>query len=192
MAIDYSDYSDLIPEKTIAIVQMRVRSGDGTDGVLKRTKAGDGEGLDVEFMLLNTDYAKRKLFAFILLIGTTDGQKQMCERNGVFLKQIVDSAKFLDPNDKSPEARKARTMNYRDFDGLRFLAEIGVEQGRNGYPDKNVIIKAITKDRAEWGNRAPIDQIAPDMSAQSRAAAEPTAGKAATTPAPIKKPEWAK
>jgi hypothetical protein len=185
MAVDYSDYSDLIPEKTIAIVQMRVRSGDATDGVLKRTKAGDGEGLDVEFMLLNTDYAKRKLFAFILLIGTTDGQKQMCERNGVFLKQIVDSAKFLDPNDKSPEARKARTMNYRDFDGLRFLAEIGVEQGRNGYPDKNVIIKAITKDRAEWGNRATLDQIAPDVSPQSRE-------QTATTPAPIKKPEWAK
>ncbi len=192
MAIDYSDYSDVIPAKTIAVSQMRVRPGDGTDGVLKRTKAGDGEGLDAEFVLLGGPYAKRKFFAFLLLIGTTDGQKQMCEHNKAFLKQVIDSAKHLDPNDKSPEARAARKMEYRDFDGIRFLAEIGVEEGRNGFPDKNVIAKVITKDKPEWAGRPPIDQTTPDMLAQSGGPTAPATGATATTPAPIVKPAWAK
>jgi hypothetical protein len=188
--IDYSDYTDMIPPKTIAIVQMRVRPGDGTDGVLKRTKAGDGEYLDTEFVVLEGPYAKRKIFASILLLGTTEGQKQMCERNGALLKQIIDSAKYLDPNDKLAEARKARTVNYRDFN-FRFLAEIGAEQGRNGYSDKNVITRAITKDKPEWSGRPPIDQVAPDYVPPGGAAAGSTAGQEAATATPIAKPSWA-
>src|SRR6516164_6292903 len=103
MRIDFSDYSDLIPPKTIATVQMRVRLGDGTDDALKRTKADDGEGIDAEFVVIEGPFAKRKFFAFMLVVGETDGQKQMSERNKALLKQIIDSANFLDPNDKSPE-----------------------------------------------------------------------------------------
>ena len=192
MAIDFSDFSELIPAKTIAIVQMRLRYGDGTDGVLKRSKDGACEMLDLECVVLEGPHAKRKFFGNWLVTGDTDGQKQMAERNKTLLKQVIDSAKHLDPNDKSPEARKARMMEWRDFDGVRFLAEIGVEPGKDGYPDKNVVARVITKDKSEWGGRPPIDQVTPDMLVQSGAAATPAAGAAAPTPAPIKKPEWAK
>ena len=41
------------------------------------------------------------------------------------LKRIIASAKYLDLNDKSPETLAKYKMEFRDFDGLRFLAEIG-------------------------------------------------------------------
>jgi hypothetical protein len=192
MAIDFSDYSDLIPTIT-AVLQMRIRYGDGADGVSKRTKAGDGEGLDLEYVVLEGPHAKRKFSAFLLLDGQTDGQKQMAEHNKAFLKKVLDSAKYLDPSDKADEARKARTItSYRDLDGVRFLAEVGVEAGKNGYSDRNVVAKVITKDKPEWAGRPPIDQVAPDYAQPGGAAASPTAGQASATPASIKKPEWAK
>jgi hypothetical protein len=184
-ALDFSDFSDLIPTGTIAVLQMRLRPTDGTNGVLKRTKDGTAEGLDAEYVLIDGPHAKRKLFSFVLVSGETDGQKQMADRNKALLKRVIDSAKFLDPTDMSPEARAKRTMPYRDLDGLRFLGEVGVEAGKNGFPDKNVVLRAITKDRQEWGGRPPIDQIAPDFSAGGPAPAAPPAA------APIVKPKWA-
>ncbi len=191
-ATDFSDASDLIPAGTLAILLMRVRFGDGPDGVLKKTKAGDAEGLDVEFTVLEGPYAKRKLWAFLLRKGTTDGQNQMVGTVKTFLKRVIDSGKHLDPADMSPEAHAARTMEDRDFDGFKFLAEIGIEAGTGGYPDKNTVVRAITKDRPEWGGRPPLDQSTPSMFPGGKPAANaPAAGQAATTPAPLKKPGWA-
>lgn len=191
--IDFTDYNDLIPEKTIAVTEMRLRFGDAIDGVLKRTKGGDGEGLDAEFTIVEGPHARRKFFAFMLVEGSTDGQKSMSDRNKAMLKRIVDSARYLDPNDKSPEIRARRTMVWRDFDGMRFLAEIGIEAGRNGYPDKNVIARVITKDRPEWAGRPPIDQASPDYGPTPAQAPPLPVGPAAATaaPAPVSKPKWA-
>ncbi len=192
MPIDFSDFSDLIPDKTIAVVQMRVRLGDGTDGVLKCTKGGDGEGLDAEFTLLEGPHARRKFFSFMLVKGETDGQKQMCDRNLALIKAMIDSAKFLDPGDRSPEARAKRTLNFRDLSGIRFLAQIGIEPGRDGFPDRNGVQKIITKDKPEWNGRPPIDQDPSDFGGP------PPAGPGGAPPAnssgspPIVKPAWAK
>jgi hypothetical protein len=95
----------------------------------------------------------------------------------------------LDPNDLSPEARKKRTVDWRYFDGLRFLAEIGIEEGRNGYSDKNIIAKVISRDMPLWGRRPPIDQVAPDLGLSS--APLTPAAPAAAPVAPIVKPKWA-
>jgi hypothetical protein len=190
MPLDFSDYTGLIPAGTVAILHAHLRFGDGTDGVLKRTKNGDAEGLDLEFTLLDTQYAKQKLFWFALVMGSIDGQKSMVDKNLATLKKVIDSARFLDPNDKSPEARQKRTISWRDFDGPRFLAEIGVEEGRNGYPDKNIIATVITRDMPAWGQRPPIDQVAvaPDFGRAPTTAAPQAAPKAAP---PIGKPKWA-
>jgi hypothetical protein len=184
--IDYSDYTGLIPDKTVAAVQTKLRFGDGTDGVLKKTKNGDAEGLDLELTVLDGEHAKSKLFWFALVVGTTDGQKSMAEKNLATLKRVIDSAKFLDPNDRSSAARKTRNLEWRDFDGLRFLAEIGIEEGRDGYPDKNVLAKVITRDMPAWGGRPPIEQIASDPGSSG-----PAGAPQASNVAPIAKPKWA-
>jgi hypothetical protein len=191
MAIDLSDVSRCIPAGTIAIVHMHVKPpGDmaGADGVLKRTKNGDAEGLDAEFTVLEGPYAKQKFYSFMMLVGTTDGQKSMCESTKVKLKAIVDSARFLDPNDKSPETRAKRTVEWRDFDGVRFLCEIGIEPARGGFDERNSIVKVITRDMPQWNGRPPIEQPGgPDP----LLGGAPSNGETAPAPAPIIKPAWA-
>jgi hypothetical protein len=192
VAIDFSNYDDLIRAGTIAVVQPRIQFGDGTDNVLTRTKAGDAEMLKLELTILEGEFARRKFFASLLVNGTTDGQKIMAERNNATLKRIIASAKFLDLSDRSPETLTKYQMEYRDFDGLRFLAEIGIEPGKDGFEDKNVIARVITKDMPQWGSRRPIEQIAPDWHAGSAGGAQTTAASAAAAAAaPIVKPSWA-
>jgi hypothetical protein len=188
--MDFSDYTGLIPAGTAAVLQAHLRYGDGTDGVLKRTRNGDAEGLDFELTILDGQYAKQKLFWFALVVGATDGQKSMVDKNLGKLKQVIDSAKFIDPNDRSPEARAKRSLSWRDFDGLRFLAEIGVEEGKNGYGDKNIVAKVVTRDMSEWGGRPPIDQVGPGPSSGSTGGGPP-APPSSPPPAPISKPTWA-
>ena len=180
--------NDLISAKGPVLVQMNLRSGgDYRDGILKPTKARDAWGLDVEYVVLEGKYAKRKIFGFLMVEGTTDGQKSMIEgRSLPFLKGVLNSAYFLDPADQSPVAcAKRSNVEFRDFDGLQFLAEIGIEKGKDGYPDKNVIVRAITKDMPQWGGRPPIEQT------PRGPAGSGSTGAGGAAPAPIAKPKWA-
>jgi hypothetical protein len=170
---------------------MRIRfHDDGIDGVLKQTKDGTGHVLDTEYTVLEGQYAKRKFFGYPLVQGETDGQKLMVEKTMGLLRSIIDSAKFLDPSDQSSEANAKRQMELRDFDGIRFLGEIGIEKSKDlAYSDKNIRLRAITKDRPLWGGRPPIEQIAIASNPTV-----PTAAVNATTTAPafapIGKPKW--
>jgi hypothetical protein len=195
MSVDFSDYTGLVPAKTVVVLQMKLRPGEGTDNVLKKTKDGTGEGLDVEFTVLDGEYARRKFFAFLMVSGETENQKSMAGTNRAKLKLFIDSAKFLDPNDKSPEAHAKRTMQWRDFDGLRFLAEIGIEPGRDGFPDRNTVTRGVTRDSPAWNGRPPIDQVAPDYGSGPTSAPAPGASAAPQAEpqaaAPIVRPAWA-
>jgi hypothetical protein len=63
MSYDYNQAGEqrsfeVIPEGTIAVVQMNIRPGNaGEGGLLKRSKAGDAEGIDAEFIVVEGDYA---------------------------------------------------------------------------------------------------------------------------------------
>lgn len=192
MSIDFTDYenADLIPDGTIATLQMRIRYGDATDNVLTRSRKGQSELLKVEYVVVDGPQAKRKFIQDHIVIGTTDGQKQMGEKNKALFKAMIDSAKGLDPADKSPEARKARTMQFRDFDGLRFLAKIAVQPASTNketgqtYSARNVVDKAIGRGDPDW--REPIEQVPLDGGA-------PPSPSGATAPVgPITKPAWAR
>jgi hypothetical protein len=183
---DFSDFNgDLIRAGTIATVQIRVVFGDGTDGVLTPTKDRSAEMLKMEHTLLDTEYLKRKVFTNWIVVGTTDGQKSIAERYNAMLKRIIASAKFLDLSDRSPETLAKYKMNYRDFDNLCFLAEIGIEPGKDGYEDKNTIARVITKDMPQWNGRPPIEQIATGGSTGGG-----RAPPASSAPAVVK-PAWA-
>jgi hypothetical protein len=193
---DFTEFenADLIPDGTIALLQMRVRYGDAADGVLTRSKNGQSELLKVEYIVVDGPQAKRKFLQDHILVGTTDGQKQMADKNKALFKAIIDSAKNLDPNDKSPEARKARTMQFRDFDGLRLLGKVGVEGPRTDkatgqtYSARNVLDKVITRGDPDW--RGPIEQAPPDGGAAPSSGA-PASPPAVATVTPISKPTWA-
>jgi hypothetical protein len=172
---------EVIPDGTIADMQMRIRPGNaGEGGLLKRSKNGDAEGLDAELVILDGPYAKRKFWSYMITSGTTDGHATAADITNRRLRAILECARGLKPTDVSEEAKAKRVAEYSDFDGVRFVAKIGVEPGSEQYPKaKNVLAEIVTPDRKEWHQ---VEQVAVAKSA-------PAAQAAASTT--IAKPAWA-
>ena len=196
MPYDYSDAPpardlELIPHGTTATLVLHPRPGGvGEDGMLKRTRAGDAEMLDCELVVADGPHAKRKFWERWILSGTTAGQAQAAEIARSTLKAILDSALGLRPDDLSPQARTARTVSLKQFEGMTFIGRIGIEKGRpkndgsgENWPDKNILAGVITPDKRDW---RPSEQPPPFNGGGSGAQAAP-----AETAAPIARPGWA-
>jgi len=107
-----------------------------------------------------------------------------------FLKSVLNSALYLDPADQSPAACERRKKELRDFDGMRFLAEIGIEKSKDAaYPDKNVVVRAITRDMPQCGGRPPVEQIGPTGRPTGETPGAPP--PSAPLPVPVHKPKSA-
>ena len=195
MPYDYSDAPpardlELIPHGTTATLVLHPRPGGvGEDGTLKRTRAGDAEMLDCELVVADGPHAKRKFWERWILSGTTAGQAQAAEIARSTLKAILDSALGLKPDDLSPQARAARTVSLKQFEGMSFIGRIGIEKGRpkndgsgENWPDKNILAGVITPDKRDWH---PVEQL-PPFNGGGGAQAAPT-----ETAAPIARPGWA-
>jgi hypothetical protein len=185
MSIDYNSAGgqrsfDVIPDGTVAVVQMNIRPGNaGEGGLLKRSKDGGCEGLDVELIVAEGNYTKQKVWSFMVVSGTTDGHAQAADITARKLRAILESARGIKPTDVSEAAKKARVAEYADFDGIRFMAKIGVEPARGDYKAKNILGEVVTPDRKEWH---PIEQ-------EPKPAAKTTVATGNVTP--IAKPAWA-
>ena len=183
--------TDLIPANTIAAVAMHVRSGNaGPGGWLKRAKDGRSEALDVEFTVIDGEFARRKFWGLLTLAGTTDRHGQMAETNRALLCAILESARNIMPNDMSEAAQQARHVkSYGDFDGLPFVAKIGIKKGEakpdgsGNYPDKNVLLEAITPDHKQWHT---VEQQLPFPKPSGGVAAAPASGGGQV----IQRPDW--
>ena len=197
---DYTDAPapqfELIPQDTIASVSIHIRAGGiGEDGLLKRSKEGDCEILDLEFTVLDGDYKGRKFWHNLLLSGTTDGQKQMADSNKGMLKAILDSALGLKPNDVSAEARARRTVSLKQFEGMPFIAKIGIQKGKpkndgsgENWADKNVLVGVITPDKTGWKS---IEQP-PPFDTGGGGSGGPSSSTPSTPAAPVERPDWAR
>jgi hypothetical protein len=163
MPYDYTDAPpprdmEPIPHGTIATLVLHIRPGGvGEDGMLKRTKAGDAEMLSCEFTVADGTHKGRKLFEYLILEGTTDGHAEAVKISRGTLKAIIDSALGLKPDDVSPQARAARTVSLRDFEGKTFIGKIGIEKGKpkndgtgENWADKNILAGVVTPDKKEW------------------------------------------
>jgi hypothetical protein len=197
MPFDYSEAPpprdiELIPHGTICTVRLTIRTGGaGEDGLLKRSARGDCEMLDVELTVIDGPYAKRKFWERFILAGVSDGHAKAAEISRGVLRTILESARGIKPDDMSPQARAARTVSLRDFDGMCFVAKIGVEKGKaksdgsgENYADKNTLLAVITPDKRDWH---AVDQPLP--APNGGGAAPPNTAPA--TPATIAKPSWA-
>jgi hypothetical protein len=168
---------DVIPDHTTAILQLEIRPGNvGDGGLLTRSRTGEAEGLNCKLVVVGGPHNKRTLFDWMTVSGTTDGHATAADISRRKLRAILESARGIKPADMSEAAKKARIVEYADFDGIRFLARIGVEPAKGDYRAKNFIAEVITPDAKDW---QPIEQVA-----------KPAA--AATPPsAVIVKPAWA-
>ncbi len=87
---------------------------------------------------------------------------------------MLDSAFGLDPDDDSPASKQKRIrQDGGAFNGLQFVAKIGVEKGKDGYADKNRLQFVLTRKNQEYAGvmfgtqtgyapqQAPMQQQAP-------------------------------
>jgi hypothetical protein len=196
MAYDYTQAppqreNELIPHGTLAPVTLKILAGGaGEAGLLKRSKNGDCEMLAIELTVVNGPHVKRKFWENFILAGTTDGHARACEVSRGTIRAIIESAKGIKPQDVSPQARQARTVELKDIDGMTFVARIGVEKGgpRNdgsgeNYLDKNILAAVVTPDKKDWH---PVEQRPPFDSGRG-------GGGGPTPPSstPIARPAWA-
>jgi hypothetical protein len=196
MAYDFNTASeqrtnDLIPDGTIATVHMTIRPGNaGEGGWLKRSKAGDSEALDCEFTVVDGPFAKRKFWSLFTIEGTTEGQKKAGEISGARLRAILESVHGIRPDDESPNASAKRRVNsWGDFDGLRFVAKVGVDKGKDGYKDKNGLAAVITPDRKDWSKVEQVKQGGMTQIGVAASNVAQAAAQAASTNSG--KPSWA-
>ena len=168
--------NELIPDGTIATVHLTIRPGNaGEGGWLKRSKNGESEALDCEFTVVDGPFAKRKVWGLLTMDGTSDGHKKAADISASRVRAILESVHGIRPDDESDAAKaKKRINSWGDLNGLRFIAKIGIEAGKDGYKDKNQITEIITPDRKAW---MKIEQLTTTTAAPSIAPAAATAGK---------------
>ena len=231
MTNTWTDFNDarqnanLIPKGTIARVRLTIRPGGFSDpaqgwtgGYAKRGASG-AVYLDVEYTVLEGQYAKRKIWSMIGLYSPKGPDWGNMGRG--FMRGMLNSSRGLSDKDNSPEAQNARRISsFADIDGIEFVARIDVGTDSNGQ-DKNDIRQAVTHDHKEYaaimgGMMAPVGYspaqpvyAAPTQQhAYAPAAPQPQEGYAApqaqqpayhqpqSAPAPVQsggvRPTWAK
>jgi hypothetical protein len=155
-AFDFNDAPsqqnfDLIPDKTAAVVQMRIEEGGaGGDGLLTRASTG-ADMLKCELVVVEGKYTNRKLWANMVVFGPTKGHEDAADITRGRLRAILESARGIKPADMSETAKRARqTTSYADFNGIRFWALIGIEPAKGDYRAKNILLSAVTPDQPGW------------------------------------------
>jgi hypothetical protein len=137
----------LIPANTIAKARFVLKPGnDFSDPYLTRSKNGDSTYLDCEFIILEGQYAKRKIFDKIGISGSDTWVNMGKAR----IRAMLESAKNVNPKDMSDAAMAARQINsFEELNGLEVIVKIGIESDRSGvYQDKNRVASIITPDNA--------------------------------------------
>jgi hypothetical protein len=189
------DFSTIPPDDYSAI--MKVRPGAaGPDGTLTRSHKGDCEMLKYELIIDEGPHAKAHVFDQMVIRGTTDGHAKAAEISLSRLRALVESARGIHPNDRSPEARQARSLNsFADISGLRVMVRIGLEPERANpkdpskpWPARNTVDRFLTPADIGWKQlpQTPTD-FSPDVPSGTNGGG-PSSGSAGGQ---LKLPDWA-
>jgi hypothetical protein len=145
-------YGELIPDGTIASVQMNIKPGNvGDGGWATPSKNGESVLLKCEFMVVDGQFAKRKFWKDFIIDGKTEGQKTAVAISKSHIRSIIEAMRSIDPADEGEEARKGRMIaGWQELDGVRFVAKVGIEKGKDGYPDRNTLKSAIPSTSPQY------------------------------------------
>lgn len=141
--------SELIPDGTMAPVVLSLIYGDaGEDNELHSSKVSQALMLSLEATVTEGQYARRKFWPRYYMGAASgamsEGQETAVGVSRKVIRAIVEAARGIGPTDETPAAIKARRLNgYRDLSGMEFWCVVGVEKGRDGYDDKNVIKRVL-------------------------------------------------
>jgi hypothetical protein len=163
---------DLIPNGTMCKLIMSIRPGGepSSGGWLTPSKDTDALYINAEFTVSDGPFARRKLWQNLVMSGgkvNDKGESIAANISRATLRAILESARGILPTDMSEAAQaKRRVRGFEEFDGMEFVAKIGVEKGKDGYQDKNRIAAVTTPDKKEYqqvmsGVYAPAPAAAP-------------------------------
>jgi hypothetical protein len=182
---------DVIPDNEIVTVRLTVRPGGaGEGGWLRLAKDGNSEMLHCEFTVVDGTYAKRKVFQNYVVRGREPKHAEAAEISRRALCAMLESARGFRPDEKSDAANAARQVQgWQGFDGLCFMARLGVRPPQGGYAAQNTIKEIITPERQDW--RKP-EQIGGDPASKPATATTAPAQPLSAAPAnAIARPNWA-
>lgn len=167
---------DIIPAGTLVKVRMTLKPGGfdnpemgWTGGYATRSETG-AVYLNAEFTVLAGQYARRKVWSLIGMYSPKGPEWENMGRS--FVRSILQSARNIRPEDKSPPAYKARQlMALSELDGIEFVAKISLEKDQYDEP-KNVIKQAITPEHKQYAQL--MHGLAPMGQAQSQPGHKPS------------------
>jgi hypothetical protein len=148
--IDFNDAEQqtefsLIPANTIAKARLTIKQGnDFSDPFLTRSKDGNSTYLNCEFVIMEGQFVRRKIFDKIGISGSDVWVNMGKSR----IRAIIESAKNINPKDMSETAMAARKIDsFSELEGLEPIIKIGIESDRSGvYQDKNRVLSIVTPD----------------------------------------------
>jgi hypothetical protein len=165
--IDFNDAEaqtefTIIPANTIAKARLTIKPGnDFSDSFLTRSKDGNATYLNCEFVIMEGQFVRRKIFDKIGISGSDVWVNMGKSR----IRSIIESAKNINPKDMSEAAILARKIDsFGEVEGLEPIIKIGIEHDKSGvYQDKNRVTLIITPDHkfyaeyisasdVPWGN----------------------------------------
>ena len=200
----WNDYNDatqnpnLIPKGTLAKVRLTIRPGghddasqDWSGGYATRGNTG-AVYLNCEFVVIEGQYARRKIFTLIGLHSPKGPEWAGIGRS--MIRGILNSARGTSDKDVSLQAQAARRIrSFADLDGIVFVARIDSGTDANG-EEKNEIRAAVTPDHQEYTKLMGAVRLQ-DSSAMSPAGTSPAALAAlppVSAPDPGTRPSWAR
>ncbi len=175
-----STMADLIPAGQLAWAILTIK------GI--KTNANTGSR-SIEYELTLDEgqpFARRKIFGYIgdpNHDGNSEGYRQM---GLVAVTRILESGRGAGPN--NPDGYKIQ--GFEQLSGLRVPVKIGVEEGTDGYADKNKVVEWLTPNPAsQSGHKLYAKLMAGEFNSSApKPAAQPSNGfgtaTAAATPAP--------
>jgi hypothetical protein len=165
MSISYADADDqgLIPFSVYRLKAEVVLGGHGDDGTLTLASTGHSMHLALVCTVTDGDYRDRKIWDNITLaltakstLPSTGSEKLEKLKTAVRMgrariKAILNSARGLDPNDKSAATEAKRAIEtHDDLTGMIFWAEIGERPARDGYGARNRIERIVEPGDADY------------------------------------------
>jgi hypothetical protein len=156
---------ELMPDGTVVSGIIKLTGGDmeipeyGAGTYFKSSQTTSAKWLPIEMTIVGGSFDKRKVWQNIFVDGDAKDENGMSKA-----KKMVDSGFGISPKDESEDARakRASIQGIHMINGMTISCTLGIEKGRDGYPDRNKIKTVLTPDSPNYiqstGQAAPVAQ----------------------------------
>jgi hypothetical protein len=164
---------ELIPDGTVVNAIIKLSGGTieipeyGAGRYFKESMTTTAKWLPIELTIVGGAFDKRKVWQNIFVDGDAKDENGISKARKIGLntiKQMVDSGFGISPKDESEDARakRASVQGVHMLNGMNISCTLGIEKGRDGYPDRNKIKTVLTPDSPNYirssGQAAPVAQ----------------------------------